>query len=39
MTSSAEYGRQLALTAPPLTPAQVEQAARILATVEEEAAA
>jgi hypothetical protein len=34
----AEFGRQLALAAPPLTPAQVEQAARILATIEDAAA-
>lgn len=30
----AEYGRQLAMAAPPLTPEQIEAAARILATVE-----
>jgi hypothetical protein len=39
MSALADYGRQLALAAPPLTPGQVEQAARILATVEDEAAA
>lgn len=34
MTPS-EYGRQLAAQSDPLTPEQVEAAARILATVEE----
>lgn len=35
----AEYGAQLAEQAPPLTDAQVEAAARILASVESEEAA
>ena len=35
----AEYGTQLALVAPPLTDAQVEAAARILASVQPEQAA
>jgi len=34
----AEYGRELAATAPALTAEQIEAAARILATVEEMAA-
>ena len=37
--SPAEYGRQLAATAPPLTEEQVEKAARILATIERQEAA
>jgi hypothetical protein len=37
--SPAEAGRELARSAPPLTDEQVEAAARILATVEIEAAA
>lgn len=34
----AEYGTQLALAAPPLTEEQIEEAARILATVDAVAA-
>ena len=37
--SPAEYGRRLAREAQPLTPEQIEAAARILATVAQEQAA
>lgn len=37
--SPAEYGRQLAATRAPLTDSQVEDAARILALLDEEAVA
>lgn len=37
--SPAEAGRELARTAPPLTEEQVEAAARIFVTVEDEVAA
>ena len=39
MTDLAAYGRELATTCEPLTAEQIEQAARILAAVDQEQAA